>query len=156
MKAKFQILLSIILLLIIISYAVIKVWNPFEEKVEPYFGGEIKEFCVNTFCYKKDDEKLNKEIIEATLTRWQRIQILNLISSNKDKFDSLGFTDNKVILTINGKSLEIGQITADYTGTLVKKENEDKVYSINVIIDKNNISNPEYWANKNDESQQNK
>lgn len=156
MKAKFQILLSIILLLIIGSYTTIKVWNPFKKTIEPYFGTDIKEFCVNTFCYKKDDEKLNKEIIEATLKKWGTIQILDLISTNKEKFNSLGFTDNKVILKINEKSLEIGEITADYTGTLVKREDEDKIYSINVIIDKNNISNPEYWAKKNDKSQENK
>ena len=148
MKARFQILLSIILLFIVIVFFVAKFWNPFEIEKESYFGTDIKEFCVNTFCYKKDDSKLNKEIIEATLSKWQTIQILDLISTNKEKFNSLGFTDNKVILKVNDKSLEIGQITADYTGTLVKKENEDKIYSINVIIDKNNISNPEYWLDR--------
>lgn len=148
MKTKFQILLSIILLFIVIFYVIMKFWNPFKVEKEPYFGKAINEFCVNSFCYKKDDNKLNKEIMEATLKKWQTIQILDLISTNKEKFNSLGFTDNKVILKINGKSLEIGQITADYTGTLVKKENEDKIYSINVIIDKNNISDPKYWLDR--------
>ena len=44
--------------------------------------------------------------------------------------------------------MEIGAISSDYTGTLVKKENEDRIYKINVIMDKNNISNPEYWVKK--------
>ena len=148
MKARFQIYLSIVLIFIVVAYIVTKFWNPFATTHELYFGKVINEFCVNSFCYKKDDKKLNKEIIEATLKKWQTIEILDLISTNKEKFSSLGFGDNKVILKINGKSLEIGQITADYTGTLVKKENEDKIYSINVIMDKNNISNPEYWLDR--------
>jgi len=156
MKVKFQFLLSIVLLFIVVAYMITKFWNPFETEKEPYFGKVINEFCVNSFCYKKGDDKLNINVIEPTLEKWQTIQLLSLISTNKDKFNSLGFTDNKVVLKINGKSLEIGQITSDYTGTLVKKENEDKVYSINVIMDKNNISNPEYWAKKNDKPPESK
>ncbi len=81
----------------------------------------------------------------ATLDKWQTIKIIETVSKNPDKFQSLGFLNEKVILKINGKELEIGNISSDYLGTLVKIPGKEIIYKIDVIIDKNNINNSEYW-----------
>jgi hypothetical protein len=120
--------------------------NFFEAKEKEYFGKVINEFCVNDKCYKRDGQNLRQEIMKTTLDRWQTIKIIGIVSTNKEKFQGLGFMNEKVILKINGKELEIGNISSDYLGTLVKKPGEEVVYKIDVIIDKNNINDQKYWT----------
>jgi len=155
MKTKSKVFLSCLILTILLIILSIYKFDPFTPKNELYFGIEINEFCINENCYKVNDEKLNSEIIEATLIKWKTIKIVEKISINKDKFKSFGFDDKKILLKINNKTLEIGNIYSDYTGTLVKKENEEIIYKINVIIDKLNISNPKYWSKNDDGLKQN-
>lgn len=149
MKNKLNSYLSVFILLVVLGGVLLK-FGVFDKKEGLYFGAEINEFCVNENCYKKDDQNLYQEIIQATIEKWKTIKLIDIISTNKDKFQEMGFVEPKVILKINGKNLEIGAISSDYTGTFVKRENEDKIYKINVIMDKNNIANPQYWAKKND------
>lgn len=147
MKSKAKNYFSAFIVLAMLSIVLLE-FGVFEKKEGSYFGGEIGEFCVNENCYKKDDQNLYQEIIQATMEKWKNIKLVDMISTNKNKFQEMGFVEPKIILKINGKSLEIGAISSDYTGTFVKRENEDKIYKINVIMDKNNIANPQYWAKR--------
>ncbi len=144
MKNKFYIFLSFLIVFILIAGVLYKL-NIFKNKEKEYFGKVINEFCVNDKCYKRDEANLRQEIMTATLDKWQTIKIIETVSKNPDKFQSLGFLNEKVILKINGKELEIGNISSDYLGTLVKIPGKEIIYKIDVIIDKNNINNSEYW-----------
>jgi len=147
MKNKQLTFLTLIILVVILALVLDK-FNIFHRSAEPYFGRNIDQFCLNDRCYQVNDPNLNQEIISPTIEKWKTIKLIDIISENKDKFKDLGFDpQKKVVLKINNQSLEIGQITSDYTGTLVKKENEDKIYKINVVINKDNINDPNYWAN---------
>ena len=145
MKSKAKNYFSAFILLVMLSIVLLE-FGIFDKKEGLYFGKEISKFCVNENCYETNDGKLDQEVIVPTIDKWKTIKLLDMVSTNKDKFKEMGFTDQKVILKINNKSLEIGSISSDYTGTFVRKENEDKIYKINVMMDKNNISNPKYWG----------
>lgn len=144
MKNKFWIFLSFVVIIILVLAVFYKL-NIFKSQEKEYFGKVINEFCVNDKCYKRDEANLRQEVMKATLDRWQTLKIIETVSKNPDKFQGLGFFNEKVILKINGKELEIGNISSDYLGTLVKVPDEEVVYKIDVIIDKNNINNSGYW-----------
>ena len=132
--------------LVLIIFGILVFWrsNIFKPKIKNFFTGEISTICVNDYCAKKDDPKINQEIFSLSKDRWKNIKVLDLIAENTDKFESLGFNNNsKVILKINNKELELGNITSDWSGTLVKINN--KIYKINVVIDKNNVNRSYYW-----------
>ncbi len=145
MKNKLFVVLSFLGILILV-FGIFYKLDFFKFKEKEYFGKIINEFCVNDKCYKREDAQLRQEVMKATLDRWQTIKIIGLVSTNKEKFGSLGFGEEKIILKINGKELEIGNISSDYLGTLVKKPGEEVVYKIDVIIDKNNINDQKYWT----------
>jgi len=118
----------------------------FKKTSGPYFGKLINKFCVNDKCYQADDKNLNAEMIKATLEKWQIMKLTDVISTNKNKFAEMGITEtDKIILEINGKKLEIGAVSLDYTGTMVRIPNDNKIYKLNVIIDRNHINDPKYW-----------
>jgi len=143
-KKNKQRLLSSFLILIILSILIVWKSNLLHVKTENYFKGEIKTICVNDYCANDDDQNINQEIFSLSKDKWKNIKVLDLIAENTDKYESLGFSEkNKVVLKINNRELELGNVSSDWTGTLVKTNN--KIYKINVVIDKNNISNKYYW-----------
>lgn len=142
MKIKY---LSFLVLLGVVV-AVLYNFGIFKKSSGPYFGNVINKFCVNDKCYQVDDAGLNTEVIKATLEKWQTMKLTDVISTNKNKFAEMGIAEtDKVILEINGKKLEIGAVSGDYTGTMVRIPNDNKIYKLNVIMDRNHINDPNYW-----------
>jgi hypothetical protein len=130
-----------------------------------FFSDNIDKFCIeqNTkkFCLSKENEKwivdydnqkipAEQEMVQIYIDRLKQLQLKDLISQNPDKFKELGIGDvNKTILDVNGKKLEIGNITADSNGTFVRIDDKNEVVQTDIIFEKNNLANPDYWYLKN-------
>lgn len=151
MKASFNLLLVLVTLFLVKSYLNTKV-----VKQTNYFIGEINGFCVNDLCLSKE---LNNYLVNGVpadddlvlpyIEKLKSLQLRELVSQNKDKFADLGISDkDKVVLTVNGKGLQIGNFTTQYDGVYVKPANEDKVYRIEIVFDKSNLIQAKYWQKK--------
>ncbi len=161
MKIKNPLYLTSTLLLIGAAIVFIKL-NPsfLTKKSVPYFSKDIGKFCINDFCLNQENGKWfvlqnNKEIpadeemVKAYTDKFKNITLKELISQNPDKFSTLGIGESKVVLDINNKKLEIGNITNDTDGTYVREDNGKEVYKINIILDKNNLPKSDYWQLRN-------
>ena len=85
-------------------------------------------------------------MIKIYLDKFKKISTDDLISTNPSKLNSFGLGDNeKLILKIDNKKIEIGNVGGSFDQTYFRKENENTVYLTKVTIDKNLIMNIDYW-----------
>ena len=129
--------------------------------VEYFFQGDIGKICTNKYCLENKEGSwfivegnsavpAESENVEATVTRLKEIRLDELISDNQQRFLSLGLAEENItLLTINGKTLEIGNIERSYSGTYVREKDGNKVFKISIILDKDNLNDKNYWLMKN-------
>ena len=151
-------IISLLILGLLIG-ATFLIWKqPWQvKKTGPYFSGEINKFCVNSSCLDKSSglwmvngAPADQDAANNTVDKLVKIELGDIISTNKDRFGQLGFVDtNKVIVEVNNKKLELGSANASYDGAYIKEPNVDIVYNTNVYLEKNNLVSESYWMNKN-------
>lgn len=125
-----------------------------------FFGDQIDKFCINNeACLQKNGEEwlltagkivapANSESINGYVKKIENIQFGDVISTNQDNFANLGIGMSRVVISANGKSLEIGKINSNYDGTYVREENGKTVYNIEVVLEKSSLGNSGGWINK--------
>jgi hypothetical protein len=129
------------------------------KKSTSFFGDQIDRFCVNDTCLQKGSDKwfigvgtelipADNEIVTNYVGKFENIQFGDIISANPDNFADLGIGISQLVISANGKSLEVGKINSNYDGTYVREANAETVYNIGLILEKNNIGNPKSWINK--------
>ncbi len=154
--------ITTIVILIVSSLLILKSGIFSKKDVTSYFfEGEINNFCMNDLCLTKEqgswyiDKSETKipaetENVEATINKLKEISLDNLISENEEKFDQLGIGgENILLLAINGKSMEIGNIEKAYSGTYARAKEDNRVYKIPIVLDKLNLESEDYWKLKN-------
>jgi len=113
---------------------------------KPYFEGEINKFCINENCVEKDGDRwwlrigeikqpALKETTENYVKKLSQLTIGKVVSDNKSKESLYGFSEPKVKITVNSKSIILGKIDTNYTFSYVKLPESDKVYQTNLILD---------------------
>jgi len=150
----------IALVLVVVAVAgYLKTKTAKKENDSTYFQKDITRFCINNYCLeKKDIWKIivdskeipaSEEMATSYASKFSGIKMNDLISENKDKFADLGFGEQKTILEVSGKKMEIGKITSTYDGTYIKEVDGGKVYKIGEIVDVNLIKDINFWEVKN-------
>lgn len=130
-----------------------------KKTTDSYFGKQINNFCINDICLQKDGDgwlttrensltPADAELVNSYVAKLENIEFGDVISNNANNFANLGIGESPVIITANGKGLEIGKINSNYDGTYVRKENGGSVYNTEILLEKNNLINPDQWANK--------
>lgn len=120
-----------------------------ESKVETktLIEGDIQNFCFNDSCVEKDGSRwwvkkeeikqpANKEKVENYIDKFKKLKLGTKVSNNKNKESAFGFDNTQVKLTINKKSMLIGGIESNFTGSYIKLIDSDDVYLTNVVIDR--------------------
>ena len=141
----------------VLGLVMVAPWN--NKKTEKFFGNQIDKFCVNDNCLQKSDGNwlvtngkmsapANNEIVNDYVSRFSSIELGDVISTNPDNFADLGIGVSQVILTANGRSLEIGEINSNYNGTDVREKDGKTVFNIDIVLEKDNLGNTEGWINK--------
>lgn len=144
---------------LIFGLNIIKVKSLTKKNYHPFFDGKIENFCINEVCVNQDNGQwkvkdgqktapANQEMVNIYLQKWQNIYLEETASINKNNFSNLGIGSSRVILSINDKKLEIGNINSRYEATFVKPDNEEKIYLTSIVFDKNELSKFDYWMNK--------
>ncbi|HOZ81009.1 MAG TPA: DUF4340 domain-containing protein [Candidatus Woesebacteria bacterium] len=148
---------SIVIGLLVLPLAIRIILKDYSGKTKNFFINEIKGFCVNDVCLSKDNDNYfveykgvkvpadNEKVINF-IKLISKIKLEELVSTNPERFKELGFDDQKVILKVDKQELEIGGMNPSFDGTLVKDNN--KIYSILLILNKVNLSSFEYWQIK--------
>lgn len=142
----------------ILGLVVIKPWDKLN-KPEKFFGDQIELFCVNNSCLQKNNGSWrvttgnmaapsNNETDNDLANKLASITLGDVISTNPDNFVSLGIGESEVIISANGRSLEIGKINSNYDGTYVREKDGRTVYNIDVVLEKDNLGNADQWINK--------
>ena len=152
-----NVLLSFVLIFCLVIFIFLKS-GLFDRKENNIFtNNEIDKFCINNYCLEKNNnvwfvvEGNNKdeakvEMIKIYLDKFKKISTDDLISTNPSKLNSFGLGDNeKLIMKIDNKKIEIGNVGGSFDQTYFRKENENTVYLTKVTIDKNLIMNIDYW-----------
>lgn len=162
MKTKNPFLFTLVLLVIGGLMVLVK-FQPkiFNKEVINFFAKDINKFCINNVCLEQDNNSwyiiegnskipADEDMVKIYKERFEQIRLNVLVSRNPDKYNEFGIGGNdKVVLEINNKKLEIGRITNETDGTYVKDENARDIYYISTILDKNNLSNSDYWYLRN-------
>ncbi len=154
--------LSLLVILLMVGAVLIKSGKLSKEDVGgSYFENDISRFCVKDLCLNKINEAwfveqgdqlipAESENVEITVGRFGEINLSEIVSENKEKFSLLGIgDDSQIYLTINEKTLELGNIENSYSGTYVREKDGGQVYKVPLVLDKNNLSDPSYWIQKN-------
>ena len=157
---KRNILLSTILIGCLLLAILIKI-GMFDKKGDrKIFTGKIDKFCINDYCVEKDGDRWwvvkdgNKKEAAPTVVQYYtdqfgKMNLAELVSENPNKLKDYGFNgDKKMILEINDKKVEIGSVGGSFTQTYVRNEKSSRVYTSDVTLDKNTISEMTYWINK--------
>lgn len=158
-RSGFGLIIGVIIILILSAVLAFKNGFWTQKKTTQYWNKGITKFCVNNLCLQKNKDNLtysgsgngeaNTEVVEDYVKKMKEIALDEVVSNNKDNFKDFGFSsDQKTILDIDGKKLEIGNISADYGGTYVRKENGDEVYLIPTVYDKKTLELESYWKKK--------
>jgi hypothetical protein len=90
----------------------------------------------------------DSEVVDSYVNKLENIQFGDVISTNLENFSNLGIGISKVVISANGKSLEIGKVNSNYDGTYAREADTGVVYNMEMIIEKNNLSDPKKWINK--------
>lgn len=153
-------IISLVILIVLIGgFGLKKVLSTPRGDNGSYFG-KGNSFCINNICIDKAEEKYwvdngrirvpaSEGMVKPFLTKLGELGLGELASGNKDKFASMGFSESdKTTVEMNGKKLIVGGLTERYDGTFVRPEGVDLVYRIEVILDKSNLNNFEYWQKR--------
>jgi hypothetical protein len=149
---------SLVVLSAVVSLILIRKQSGKQVIVDNYWKGEIISFCVNNSCFDKQGDnwwlKTNDETVPAIndkvndlSKRMGQIKLEDIASVNSENFGNFGI-DGKIILNSNGRKLEIGNFNSNLDGTFVKIPDENTVYRINAIVDKNSLTDMTGWKNK--------
>jgi hypothetical protein len=162
-KRKFKngIVISLIVLLVVSIGLGWEIKKPeiISKKIQNYFSGEIDKFCINNICVQKNGSDwmatngkttapANKEITETYVKRFGEIKLENIASINQSNFAGLGIGVNQVILEINGKKIEIGNINAYYDGTYIREPEGKTVFEVNTVFEKEHLNSFDQWVNR--------
>lgn len=147
--------LGIIVFLSVFILVKIKVID--NRNVKYLFKDEINKFCVNDFCVEKENDRwfvqegeekneARERAVEVYLKKFESMDLADLVSTTGDKIEEYGFNDDKkTILTIDDKKIEIGNIGGSFDQTYIREENDNKVYTSDVSIDKSLIREKSFW-----------
>ena len=161
LKRNNELIISAVLALVLILVTVFLFFRAGNKPVTgSFFSNNIDKFCINSICvFAQNGNWLvnngdvtapsNKEVVKAYINKFKQIVLSEEISINKDRFAEMGIGQtNPVVLTINGKKLEIGKIDSNYDGTYVRELDGKVVYDVGVILDRDNLENSDQWINK--------
>jgi hypothetical protein len=153
-------LISFAVLIILLAIVLIKSADLKNKETSFLFTKNIDSFCLNKICLEKKnnlwmvnaDSKIipaNDYLVNTYIEKFKQIKLNDLISENKDKFKDFGIdADNKLVLKIDDKKLEIGSVSNSRDETYVKEEDKNSVYKIPFVLDKNNLSQVSDWEKK--------
>jgi len=116
-----------------------------------FFNSRTNSFCVNRYCFELKDKhwwyrsqvglyQAKTENINQMVTKFNQINLETLVSTNGSKKHLYGFEGKpQVVLKINGRKLEIGNLNSSFTGTYVK--NGDNVFATEILLSKETLAN---------------
>jgi len=162
LKRLGPVIISGLAAMLLVGWVLMQKYGPVDNKKKDgdFFGETENGFCINEVCLSKEKDKwlvddgqikmpANQEIADIYQKRFKEIELLEMVSNNETRFESLGIgNSNGVVLEIGGLSLEIGNVTFGTSGTYVRKTGEKVVYRIGMILDKNSLASVEHWQNK--------
>ncbi|OGL52703.1 hypothetical protein A3K55_01780 [Candidatus Shapirobacteria bacterium RBG_13_44_7] len=159
-KLRNPVVISGFLVLLLGLVVVVKEGRWKKEEVGVFFPTTIEKFCLNQVCLYQENQRWmvndgkivapgNKETIEGIIERLREIKLTEMVSNNPDRFGDLGIGgEEKIILTVGEKKLEIGELSTDYSGTYVREEGGGVVYKISAYLDGENWAGRDYWEEK--------
>ncbi|MBU1088642.1 DUF4340 domain-containing protein [Patescibacteria group bacterium] len=149
----------IILLVVITGFLFLKYSTTRSQPVEQFYFSldDQDEICFDDFCLNKKDNAwfisesdipVEQETIDRFISQYKQIKLEDLISKNPDKSKDFGFNDDqKNILKIGDRQLQVGRITDSYDSTYVKNPQNDNIYIIPFTWNPNTLKQDSYWQN---------
>lgn len=153
-------LISFAVLIILLTIVLIKSAGLKNKETSFFFPKDIGGFCLDKICLEKKDNlwivkadnKLipaNDDLVNTYIEKFKQIKLNDLISENKDKFKDFGIgADNKLILKINDKNLEIGNVSINTNETYVKENNKNSIYKIPFVLNRDDLTQVSNWEKK--------
>ncbi|MCL4384038.1 DUF4340 domain-containing protein [Patescibacteria group bacterium] len=153
-------LLSLLVVLILAGVLLVPRIKKPDKTAATYFLSTDSGFCINTVCLTPKDSlwwvkvgnsqaPADSDKVEAVRKSLQSIVLTTVVSRNSDRASELGFPQsNGVVVTVNGKKLELGDVGPDYASTFVRVPGSTVVYSVPTIMSKEDWSNENSWLNR--------
>lgn len=151
-----NITLSLVLIGLLVVAVLVKV-GLFNNRDKTIIKGEVDKFCLNDFCLEKKDNKwrvidkngeneAKAEMVKIYVDKFKIMEWVDLVSTKPEKLSNYGMGgDKKLILKINGEQLEIGSVGGDLAQTYIRRENENRIYTTNVNLDKQIFREKDFW-----------
>jgi hypothetical protein len=135
-----------------------KIWQK-NRQVSEYFDQNTNEACFNDLCLKKENgiwimnyggktALANNEIVDIYFKKIKEIKLTDVISENNKRFAEYGLDKDVVTVKVKDKKLDIGKINSFYDGTYVLDRIKTKIYVIPIILDRDDLTSPNYWIIK--------
>lgn len=141
----------------LLTYRIVS--KPKARLVDNYFLSDITKVCLNDNCLVKKGDNWwfeNSEVnqpaandqVNNFVSKLESLKLIKLVSQNRDKMTEFGFDSLKVSINAGDRILDVGRINDTYDGTYVKTEDSDNIYLAEVVLNKANLVESDFWINK--------
>lgn len=148
---------GLLILVGVVAISVKIIQTPKKAVTKPYFPTKIDSFCINKWCFGRDESVWLMDIdgqkvpadgdkVESFIKEIGLLRLESVVSNNPESFDGLGLGDkNGVRVRAGDKEIIVGNLGQDYQSTMVRIPGASEAYLAEVVWNQMNLLNEKYW-----------